>query len=69
MSQAKRLKRVLGIDIDTCRRCGGPLSIVTSIERPEFIAKLLVHLECAAPEQYRRERPLGARAPPDKPAG
>jgi hypothetical protein len=49
MSWAKRLKRVFGIEIDTCQRCGGNLRIIASIERPEFIARILAHLERTAP--------------------
>ena len=51
MSWARRLKRVFGIEIDTCQRCGGNL-------------RILAHLERTAPEQYQRERPRGARARP-----
>jgi hypothetical protein len=65
MSWAQRLKRVFGIEIDTCQRCGGNLRIIASIERPEFIARILAHLERTAPSQPNQpERPLGARAPP-----
>ena len=63
MSWAQRLKRVFGIEINTCARCSGTLSIIASIEQPELIARILAHLERTAPEQYQRERPLGARAP------
>jgi Zn-finger nucleic acid-binding protein len=28
MGWAQRLKRVFGIEIDTCQRCGGTLSII-----------------------------------------
>jgi pyruvate/2-oxoglutarate dehydrogenase complex dihydrolipoamide acyltransferase (E2) component len=62
MNRAKRLKRVFGIEIDTCQRCGGTLRIIASIEQPEVIAKILPHLERTAPLQP--EVPLGARAPP-----
>jgi hypothetical protein len=55
MSWARRLKRVFGIEIDRCGRCGGPLKV---------IAKILAHLQRTVPEQYRPEPPLGARAPP-----
>jgi hypothetical protein len=54
--------RVCGIEIDTCRRCGGSLRIIASIEPPEVIAKIRSHLERTAPPPP--ERPLGARAPP-----
>jgi hypothetical protein len=61
---ARRLKRVFGIEIEGCARCGGKLAIIASIEEPEVIAKILSHLERTAPEQYGSELPLGARAPP-----
>jgi hypothetical protein len=66
MSWARRLKRVFGIEIDTCQRCGGNLRIIASIEQPEVIAKILAHLERVAPEPYSAEWPLGARAPPSQ---
>ena len=64
MSWAKRLKRVFGIEIDTCRRCGGTLRIVASIEQPDVIAKILAHLERTSAPQHPPQLPLGARAPP-----
>jgi hypothetical protein len=64
MSWAQRLKRVFGIEIDTCQRCGGTLRIIASIEQPEVIAKILAHLERTAPPPLPPELPLGARAPP-----
>ncbi|MCC7461565.1 MAG: hypothetical protein IT480_03780 [Gammaproteobacteria bacterium] len=62
MSWAQRPKRVFGIDIEACARCGGPLQVIASIEEPQVIAKILAHLEKRAPDQHRL--PLGARAPP-----
>jgi hypothetical protein len=64
LSWARRLKRVFGIEIEGCVRCGGQLRIIASIEEPEVIAKILSHLQRTVPEQYRPELPLGARAPP-----
>jgi hypothetical protein len=64
MSWARRLKRVFGVEIDQCARCGGQLKIIASIEEPAVIAKILAHLQRTVPEQYRPELPLGARAPP-----
>jgi hypothetical protein len=61
MSWAQRLKRVFGIEIDTCQRCGGNLGIIASIEQPEVIAKILSHLERTAPPPHPPQRPLGAR--------
>jgi hypothetical protein len=55
---------VIGIEIETCARCGGTLRIIASIEPPEVIARILAHLERTAPQPPPVERPLGARAPP-----
>ena len=67
MSWAQRLKRVFGIDIERCVRCGGKLHIIASIEQPQVIAKILLHLERTAPLRQPSELPLGARAPPAQP--
>ncbi len=64
MSWARRLKRVLGIDIESCARCGGPLKIVASIAEPQVIAQILAQLPRMAVEPHQSELPLGARAPP-----
>jgi len=64
MSWAQRLKRVFGIEINTCTRCGGKFKVIASIEEPEVIAKILAHLQKAAPDPQQAELPLGARAPP-----
>lgn len=66
MNWARRLKRVFGVEIDACARCGGKLRIIASIEEPEAIAKILVHLEKTAPDQYQPEFPLGVRAPAEQ---
>jgi hypothetical protein len=64
MSWARRLKRVFGVEIEACARCGGKLKIIASIEEPALMAKILAHLERTAPDQDQAELPLGARAPP-----
>jgi hypothetical protein len=64
MSWARRPKRVFGIDIEACARCGGKLKVIASIEEPQVIAKILAHLERTAPDHCQPELPLGARAPP-----
>jgi hypothetical protein len=51
MTWAQPLKRVFGIDIDTCARCGGKLKVIASIEEPDVIAKILAHLEMTAAQQ------------------
>jgi len=63
LNWAHRLKRVFGIEIEQCARCGGRLEVIASIEEPELIERILAH---------RRERgedtaptaSLGARGPP-----
>jgi hypothetical protein len=64
MTWAQRLKRVFGVEIHTCTRCGGTLQVIASIEDPEVIAKILAHREQRAPDHGQAELPLGARAPP-----
>ena len=66
MSWARRLKRVFGIEIEDCARCGGKLKVIASIEELEVIARILAHLEKTAPDQSQPELPLGARAPPSQ---
>jgi hypothetical protein len=66
MTWAQRLKRVFGIEINTCTRCGGQLKVIASIEEPEVIAKILAHIQKIAPDPQQAELPLGARAPPQQ---
>jgi hypothetical protein len=66
MCWAQRLKRVFGIEIDTCGRCGGKLKVIASIEEPEVIARILAHRQKTAPDSHQTELPLGARAPPQQ---
>jgi hypothetical protein len=40
----------------------------STIEEPQLIAKILSHLERAAPEQYQSELPLRKRGPPLQPS-
>ncbi len=44
MNCAQRLKRVFNIDIETCRECGGAVKVITCIEDPVVIEKILTHL-------------------------
>ena len=64
MTWAQRLKRVFGVEINTCARCGGKLKVIASIEEPQVIARILAHLEKTAADPHQAELPLGARAPP-----
>ena len=51
MSWMQRLKRVFAIEIETCRRCGGKLKVIASIEDPALIEPILAH-----PRAAHRER-------------
>jgi len=56
LSWAQLLKRVFEIDMASCPRCSGPLTIIAAIEDPAVMAKILTHLG------------LPTRAPPRSPA-
>ena len=65
MTWAQRLKRVFGIDIETCQTCGGAMRIIACIEDPDVIEKILTHLDAKAPESEASRRPP-CRAPPQR---
>jgi len=68
MTWAQRLKRVFGIDLETCAVCGGAMRILACIEDPVVIEKILARLDAkAAPTQACRPPPC--RAPPARPSG
>jgi hypothetical protein len=46
LTWSQRLKRVFAIDIEVCRRCGGKLPVIVSIEEPAVIDRILEHLGC-----------------------
>ncbi len=64
MSWAQRLKRVFAIDIEHCRRCGGKLKVIASIEEPALIERILAHLKQQAPAVQPSPVQFAARAPP-----
>ncbi len=49
MTWAQRLKRVFNIDIETCSKCSGTVSVIACIEDPVVIDKILTHLDKNAP--------------------
>jgi hypothetical protein len=66
MTWSQRLKRVFGIDIETCPACGGALRIIACIEDPAVVKKILTRIDsknasaeparlppCRAPPQVR----------------
>ena len=68
MTWAKRLKRVFGIEIETCSECGGDVRIIASIEDPAVIQKILAHLDNTASSTATSLLP-DCRASPSLPAG
>ena len=65
MTWAQRLKRVFGIDIETCPACCGAMRIIACIEDPDVIEKMLAHLDAKVAEPDAPQRPP-CRAPPPR---
>ena len=65
MTWAQRLKRVFGIDIETCPACGGSMRVIACIEAPDVIEKILDHLDSKTAECKATQRPP-SRAPPQR---
>jgi len=63
MTWAQRLKRVFGIDVETCPACGGAVRIIACIEDPVVIEKILTHLDEKGGAAEATRRPP-CRAPP-----
>ena len=63
MRWAQRLKRVFGIDVETCAHCGGTMRIIACIEDPVVIKAILAHLANKARPAHAPRSPPG-RAPP-----
>ena len=60
---AQRLKRVFGIDIETCQTCGGAMKVIACIEDPDVIRTILDHLDRLAATTEANALPE-PRAPP-----
>lgn len=63
MTWAQRLKRVFGIDVETCRVCGGAAKVIACIEDPVVIKTILVHIDAQVPKPGEFVLP-DSRAPP-----
>jgi hypothetical protein len=63
MRWAQRLKRVFGIDVQTCECCGGTMRIIACIEDPVVIKAILAHLAGKARPVHAARLPPGW-APP-----
>jgi hypothetical protein len=68
MNWAQRLKRVFGIEIESCERCGGAVKIIASIEDPQVIGRILEHLGLDGSDAHRHKLPP-ARALPRRSIG
>jgi hypothetical protein len=64
MCWAQRLKRVFGIQIESCARCGARLKRVASIEDPGLIACILAHRGHSRGRAQPERAMQAARAPP-----
>ena len=64
MTWAERLKRVFDIDIETRSENGGDVRVITSIEEPVVIRKVLDHLEARGALARSCQFP-SCRAPPE----
>jgi hypothetical protein len=62
MSWMQRLRRVFAIEIEQCRRCGGRLEVMASIEDAVLIERILTRVRQRDEED--RLLPLGARGLP-----
>ena len=56
MTWAQRLKRVFGIDIETCPGCAGAVRIIACIEDHDVIDKILTH-RCSAQHSQAAQGP------------
>ena len=65
MTWAQRLKRVFGIDIETCPACSGAVRIVACVEDPDVIEKILTHLDVKGGDAEATRRPPSL-APPQR---
>jgi Putative transposase len=67
LTWAQRLKRVFAIDIEACRRCGGKLRVIASIEEQSVIERILAHLgHTAEPVDPSHPRPAKRRRRPSR---
>lgn len=57
---AQLLRRVFGIDLETCHLCGAEIRVIASIEDPVVIKKILSHLGLPT----KAPQPWPARGPP-----
>ena len=62
ISWARLLKRVFGVDVESCHQCGGKMKIIAAIEDPPVIKKILEHIGLPS----KPPMPWPARGPPQR---
>ena len=62
MTWAQRLQRVFKMEIETCAACGGKMKVITCIEDPAVIKRILAPLDSHPRSAQHPEYP--PRAPP-----
>jgi len=60
MPRAQHRKRAFNIDMETCERCQGPVSIIACVNDLTVIRQILVHLSS------RKSADTQARLPPER---
>jgi len=63
MTWGQRLKRVFNIDIEVCDICGKKVKVISCIEDPVVIKKILAHLKQQTPATKRYAIPEGRSLP------
>jgi hypothetical protein len=59
----QRLKRVFGIDVETCVHCGGEVRIVANVGEPQAICAILDHFEKHGALEQAHYRPRSRGLP------
>ena len=67
MTWMARLKRVFGIDLSLCPRCGGTLRVIGAVTEPKIIARILEHLDSRERHEHAPRAPPTSLAEPDHP--
>ena len=63
MTWARRLKRVFGMDVENCARCGKAVRVIASIEEPVPIERILAHVRGKAGSDTAARGPPSTRPP------
>lgn len=61
---AQRLKHIFAVDVETCPKCGGRLSMIAYTEDPDVIANILEHIRARNDAQTPQPRAPPRRTQP-----